>query len=393
MFATRSLVSLGCRLRSLSAEADDPFLMHAPRTLPTVIALVVLMSSSALAATPEEVQRAATEARRVAAAGRLNVLKADDTQLETAVATLDKGIVVQNSTAAAARQALKVAETGVGAAEVRLATTQKQMTSLRTEVTTAAVRAYVHPGGGGLLSLVRAQSLGEASRRQSLLAHVVQSDSSILERLRGVRQDQESEQANVRRARDLAAQRRREADERLTGLRRVRSDQARVKSALDARIRGVLAEVDSLSREEARLTALIRSRTQPVPGSGARVSGAGFSMPSSGTITSRFGPRWGRLHAGLDIASAFGTPIKAAKAGRVILAGSNGGYGNSVIIDHGGGFTTLYAHMSRLRVRDGAVVKGGQQIGDMGSSGASTGNHVHFEIRVGGTAQNPQRYL
>ncbi|MGH3849522.1 MAG: murein hydrolase activator EnvC family protein, partial [Pseudonocardiaceae bacterium] len=306
---------------------------------------------------------------------------------------LDKGIVAQDSTTTAARQALRVAETGVGTAEARLATTDKQMTSLRKEVTTAAVRAYVHPGGGGLLSLVRAQSLSEASRRQSLLAHVVQSDATVLERLRGVRQDQESEQANVRRARDLAAQRRREADERLVGLRRVRADQARVKSALDTRIRGVLAEVDSLSREEARLTALIRSRAQAASGGPTKVSGAGFSMPASGTITSRFGVRWGRLHAGIDVASAFGTPVKAAKAGRVILAGSNGGYGNCVIIDHGGGFTSLYGHMSKLRVTDGAVVKAGQQIGDMGSTGASTGNHLHFEIRVGGTAQNPQRYL
>ena len=361
-----------------------------------VVAMLVFSGlAPAASAQTEEQQRAAAAAKRAQSAARLNALKADDAQLEGAVTALTRGVAAQNGTVNAASQALKVAESTVSAAEERLAATEQRMNDLRTEVTAAAVRAYVHPGGGGLLGLVKAQSLGEASRRQSLLAQVVESDTSVLEKLRGVRQDQQADQANVRQAQALAAQRRRDAAAKLAELRKLRADQSRLKTALDTRISGVVAEVDALAREEARLSALIRSRAAPGPpgGSPGRISSSGFVFPAAGTITSRFGARWGRMHTGIDVAAPFGTPIKASKAGRVILAGYNGGYGNAVVVDHGGGVTTLYGHMSRVRVSEGTSVSTGQQIGDMGSTGNSTGNHVHFEVRVGGTPQNPQRYV
>ncbi|MEA2843041.1 MAG: hypothetical protein QOJ69_712, partial [Actinomycetota bacterium] len=97
--------------------------------------------------------------------------------------------------------------------------------------------------------------------------------------------------------------------------------------------------------------------------------------------------------AGIDIAPGYGTPVHAAKGGTVIMAGTNGGYGNCVIIDHGGGLTTLYGHMSKLTVNDGESVKQGEQIGNVGSTGSSTGPHLHFETRIGGNPQNPMRFL
>ena len=99
------------------------------------------------------------------------------------------------------------------------------------------------------------------------------------------------------------------------------------------------------------------------------------------------------MHQGIDIAAPTGTPIVAAKAGDVIFAGGMGGYGNCVIIDHGGGFSTLYGHQSRIAAGDGQSVERGQVIGYVGSTGHSTGPHLHFETRVNGSAQNPRRYL
>ncbi len=119
----------------------------------------------------------------------------------------------------------------------------------------------------------------------------------------------------------------------------------------------------------------------------------GLAWPLRGPVTSPYGNRWGRLHSGIDIGGGMGTPIRAAKAGTVIFAGGRSGYGNTVIIDHGGGFTTLYAHQSRLGVGDGASVAQGQVIGFVGSTGHSTGPHLHFETRVNGSPQNPMRYL
>jgi hypothetical protein len=117
----------------------------------------------------------------------------------------------------------------------------------------------------------------------------------------------------------------------------------------------------------------------------------GFSWPAIGTLTSRFGRRWGRMHKGIDIAGPVGTPIQAAADGTVIAAGwQSGGYGNLVEVKHSDGTTTRYGHNSKLSVSVGQVVRQGQQIAEMGSTGHSTGSHLHFEIRPsGGSAVNP----
>ena len=121
----------------------------------------------------------------------------------------------------------------------------------------------------------------------------------------------------------------------------------------------------------------------------------GFSWPAAGKLTSRFGRRWGRMHKGIDIAGPVGTPINAAADGTVISAGWNsGGYGNLVELKHSDGTTTRYGHNSRLSVSVGQTVRQGQQLAEMGSTGHSTGSHVHFEIRpTGGSAVNPIAYL
>jgi murein DD-endopeptidase MepM/ murein hydrolase activator NlpD len=99
------------------------------------------------------------------------------------------------------------------------------------------------------------------------------------------------------------------------------------------------------------------------------------------------------MHTGIDIGAPSGSAIRAAKGGTVISAGYNGGYGLAVVIDHGGGLTTLYGHCSSISVGDGASVSQGQTIGAVGCTGSCTGPHLHFETRVGGTPQNPMNYL
>ncbi len=101
------------------------------------------------------------------------------------------------------------------------------------------------------------------------------------------------------------------------------------------------------------------------------------------TVTSCFGMRWGRLHEGVDLAAADGTPIRAAGSGTVVAAGPAEGYGNAVLIDHGDGFLTHYGHMSAITVTVGQKVTAGQQIGNEGSTGHSTGPHLHFEVHEG----------
>lgn len=364
--------------------------------------MVVALATPAFAdPTPEE-KRAAAQAKKAEAASQLDTLKANDAELEAALRALDAGVAVQAASTDAANQALRAAEHSFGSAQARLAATEAKMAGLRAKVSEAAVRAYVHPGGDTLLDIVRSKDLGEASRRQALLAHVVSSDRDIVDQMRATRQDEQMERENLAEAARVAADRRKAAAERLAGLERARNDQVKLKIALDARIAQVTSEVAALSREDAALSALILARQRPAPSSApsaaanaapARVGGSGVAWPTTGSVTSGFGFRWGSLHAGIDIANGTGTPIRAAKAGTVILAGWNGGYGNCIVIDHGGGFSTLYAHMTRLRVSEGASVGQGDLIGDMGSTGNSTGSHLHFETRVNGRAQDPARYL
>jgi murein DD-endopeptidase MepM/ murein hydrolase activator NlpD len=119
-----------------------------------------------------------------------------------------------------------------------------------------------------------------------------------------------------------------------------------------------------------------------------------YGWPTSGVLTSRFGRRWGKMHKGIDIAGPVGTPINSAAEGTVIFAGWSGGYGQLVEIKHVDGTTTRYGHNSRLVVSVGQTVAQGQQISEMGSTGHSTGSHLHFEIRPnGGDAINPIAHL
>ena len=110
-------------------------------------------------------------------------------------------------------------------------------------------------------------------------------------------------------------------------------------------------------------------------------------------LTSNFGYRWGRLHAGADVGVPIGTTVRASRAGQVITAGWVGGYGNCVIIDHGDGVTTRYGHLSEVTVSVGQYVDQGQQVALSGNTGRSTGPHLHFEIRINGEAVDPLPYL
>ena len=164
-------------------------------------------------------------------------------------------------------------------------------------------------------------------------------------------------------------------------------------------------ELTEFSSEEDCVKDLYEKKTvtasKYVAATGVNTSGKvvdlGISLirPVSGIVTSRFGTRWGRAHKGIDIGAPKGTTIYAAASGTVTFAeyGYGGGYGNYLIISHGKGVTTLYGHCTTLLVSAGQQVSQGQAVATVGSTGSSTGNHLHLEIRVNGVAQNPQNYV
>jgi len=153
---------------------------------------------------------------------------------------------------------------------------------------------------------------------------------------------------------------------------------------------GHLHEVDSLLAQSAALAEQIRGAGTT---GGGQPSAAGLIWPCDGVVVSGFGMRWGRMHEGIDIGCAYGTPNRAAASGTVIYAGWLGGYGNLVVVDHGNGLSTAYAHASSILVSVGQTVSQGQTVSLVGSTGHSTGPHLHFEVRVNGVAVDPLPYL
>lgn len=341
-------------------------------------------------------KRAEAQARRARLAARIEAARASDRELERAVAALDANIRAQAALTDAARQAAAVADAALADAAARLARAEAAYGRLRAAVRARAIAAYVNPRTTAIAPVLASRDFAEASRKRELVDQVLGDNRDLLERLAVVRADVAAERERLAAARETAAQRRRLAEARLVALRAARAEHARVKAELDARIREFLAEADAVAAEEQRLAEFIRAHSAPARaavGGDGRVSASGLIWPVRGKVTSEYGPRWGRMHAGIDIAAPSGTPIRAAKAGTVVFSGVMNGYGNVVIIDHGGGFATLYAHQSRRAAADGARVDQGEVIGYVGSTGHSTGPHLHFETRVDGSPRNPRRYL
>ncbi len=162
-------------------------------------------------------------------------------------------------------------------------------------------------------------------------------------------------------------------------------------SQLSSQDRADAQEIDALQAASAALTERIRAAQGQ--SSSTTVSSAGLVWPVSGPVTSPFGWRWGRMHEGIDIGVSYGTPIHAAASGTVIYCGWESGYGNLTVLDHGGNLATAYGHQSSIAVSCGQHVTQGDVIGYVGSTGHSTGPHLHFEVRVNGSPVDPMGYL
>jgi murein DD-endopeptidase MepM/ murein hydrolase activator NlpD len=151
-----------------------------------------------------------------------------------------------------------------------------------------------------------------------------------------------------------------------------------------------LHEVAGLQASSARVTAQLQTASSSYS---STPSSSGLIWPVNGPVVSGFGMRWGRMHEGIDIGVGYGTPIHAAASGTVVFSGWMGGYGNFVIIDHGGGMATAYGHQSSIAVGGGQSVSQGQVIGYVGCTGHCFGPHLHFEVRINGSPVDPLGYL
>ena len=245
---------------------------------------------------------------------------------------------------------------------------------------------------GRIISRVR-EIKGAVTRKAVELSELEGQAETAAESIEANRDEIAAAKAGVESSRDELASAR---DELGGSLARIRESRVRLEGNLDE-LQDEQRQVEArLAAQQANQVAAAVPSSPAIPPLSAgdiRQGSGSLIFPVNGPIVSPFGQRWGRLHAGIDIAVPAGTPIRAAKSGRVALLGPTGGYGNYTCIDHGGGLSTCYAHQSSFATSGGASVKQGQVIGYVGCTGHCFGDHLHFEARVSGSPVDPMGYL
>jgi murein DD-endopeptidase MepM/ murein hydrolase activator NlpD len=344
-------------------------------------------------------------AEEVAAVNELQGITARRQDLEAKVAELDRQI-------AEANQRVDAAEAEIAAIQAQVETVQRDIDRILIEIqaskdqfNSSALALYkgggngatnftlLSTGGGAHEVIAGSKYLGENTRR---FERDIQRQGSLKVQLDDAQSDLRKEQAKAQDAervaaeeRDRATQLRTQADGERDQVTAAEQQEQQAIEGIRARRADFEAQYNAL---QAQISAAV-SRGNPTPGNHR------FIWPVDGPISSPFGPRTDpinggtKVHPGIDIAASQGTPIKAAGDGVVKMAGWNGGYGNFTLIDHGGGLATGYGHQSRIGVSIGQHVSTGEVIGYVGSTGASTGPHLHWEVRVNGNPVDPMGWV
>lgn len=345
--------------------------------------------------------------------GRLDDVQDKRRQLDARVAGLDAQIRANEADVTAAQGNLDRLQGEFVRAQTKLADAQGQVAEARSELRDRAVAAYVgQPAVHAADLMLRAKTMREVAATAGYLEAMVSSQKAALDRYSKLRDETVALRAAAEATKDEAMAQRNVVLSRVSALEASRQEQdfvrqevlghEREQGALVEQVRSRKAEfqaqINALRAESNAISGLLQGAQG---GQAVQPSGKGvLAMPIPGArITSVFGPRMHpiyqemRTHDGIDFAAGTGTPIRASADGVVVYAGPRGGYGNATVIDHGNSLATLYAHQSAIHVSVGQQVLRNQAIGAVGSTGFSTGPHLHYEVRVQGVPVDPMRYL
>jgi murein DD-endopeptidase MepM/ murein hydrolase activator NlpD len=362
------------------------------RRLRAVVCLVLAIASLGIAVQPVSAESRLTETRRKlrATRARLAVVRHDDAQLLAVIRQLGGQLSTVRVSLARAEGLLAKVEAGIRGQERRLARLDAEK-ARRAQVVAERARAlYIMGAGMQAEALLASDSISEFVERSESLDQAMRFDRMLMDDLARISDQTRKTRAILAKQRSRAAEVRTGIAERATELADVISVKQVAESQLSNQISAYQQEVAALEREQARILAIIRSRQSRSTGA---ISRRGFIWPIRGPITSPYGPRWGGYHTGIDINCETGDRIVASKAGKVIASEWGGGYGRMIIIDHGNGVSTLYAHNSALYVGQGRTVSRGERIASCGATGNASGDHLHFEVRINGNHTNPRNFL
>ncbi|CAA9229193.1 MAG: Membrane proteins related to metalloendopeptidases [uncultured Acidimicrobiales bacterium] len=359
----------------------------------------------------EDLEAATTEERRLA--GELAAAAAERDRLQLLLADVAQRAIGAAASLEAAEVALGRANGELAAARSRLAVTQRALRDGIDELKDQAVDSFIVGGQDeAIRALTDADDMRELGAASTYRDIVLERQDAIVDRVERLKVERVRNERAAERAKEAADEAVLAAGQRRSA---VEAEQLELEVLEDANALAVVNHATLLNDVQARkaryeieLAALVELSRSLNEALAARQVGQVVAPAAQGRfvlpiptarMSSSFGPRihpifgTSRLHAGMDLAAPTGTPIRAAAPGVVVTAGWLGGYGNAVVVDHAGGLSTLYAHQSALAVTVGQVVAAGDVVGRVGSTGNSTGPHLHFEVRVLGAPVDPVNYL
>ena len=277
----------------------------------------------------------------------------------------------------------------------RLTRLRERLVETRAQLSDRLVEIYKADRPDVLTVILNSDGFADLLERGEFIARIAEADRKIVTAVSVAKKDSEDTEARLdklerrqQRVTAIVLARRNEVHEVKMQLIGTRAGKASTLSRVRSQRHALEEDLEEMERQQARIAGQLAGAPGPIrQGSGVLI------WPVNGAFTSPFGMRWGRLHAGIDIAAPTGTGIRAADSGRVAIAGWVGGYGNYTCIQHGGALSTCYGHQSSIGVSVGQSVSKGQVIGSVGNTGNSTGPHLHFETRINGSPVDPMGYL
>ena len=391
-----------------------------------IVSAAALMAAAALGQSDgriEDLRRQREQLARDAAdvAGQVDALIADDEALIEALSELDGYVELQQTRIEAAEAAIMAAEAEAAAARAEAEWFVDEIETIRERLRQRAIQAYVQPPVDFVEQF--STSLNESAVRLFLLDLAIGNELEITDELRIAeaqlevvrrraldraedadeeRQAQQQRLADLKDARATAMELRLEIQSRIDDWNHVSAEIEQSDKEMEREINRIEEEIRRREEERRRQEEEARRRAIEEERRRHEAEHGPFELvawPADGEKTSGFGPRvhpiFGsvRQHNGIDLDGDTGDRVRAARSGEVILAGERGGFGNTIVIYHGLGYSTLYGHLSRIEVSEGQNVESGDRIGAIGSTGWSTGPHLHFELRIDGRAVDPTPFL
>lgn len=344
---------------------------------------------------------AADRKAKAEAAGKLNAAVAADSEIAAGLQAINEAAQSTQAKVEAAQRSLESAKAAKETAASELANASTQQVEVEAQLKVKAVEGFKSGVEDPPSIFFTDRNVNQTIRETTLLHQVNKGTAELLEELRTLKEDQQEAQTQADQAAADAEALQAQLAVELDTLQDQQDVQLRLKREAESRISKWESELSSYAAEDKNIQTLINgsSPTKVTVTQLRPPSAYGMQWPVIGPVTSEYGyrihPVYGtrKLHSGLDVSAPKGTPIAAAQGGTVLLAGTQGGYGNVVIVDHGDGVSTLYGHMSKINVSKGQQVDRGDVVGLVGATGTATGNHLHFEVRINGEATNPRPYL